>query len=200
MKREDEARLFRFTLRHSVFLASVIGLIVLFYAYVAPGLAPKQRCLVSPIRETMKALKIFALILIPMAAFAQPKPPEQPIPYSHKQHIANGLTCKDCHTVVQSSPDAGDEMAIPAASKCMTCHRTIKKDSPAIQKLAAYDRDKQPIPWVRIYKLPDFVFFSHQTHLKAGAQCEECHGQVAAARSAFPRSHPVDGHLCRLPS
>lgn len=40
MKREDEARLFRFTMRHSVLLASVIGLIVVFYAYVAPQLAP----------------------------------------------------------------------------------------------------------------------------------------------------------------
>jgi len=40
MKREDEALLFRFTLKHSVFLASVIGLIVLFYAYVAPFWAP----------------------------------------------------------------------------------------------------------------------------------------------------------------
>ncbi len=40
MKSEDEARLFRFTFRHSVFLASMIGLVVLFYAYVAPGLAP----------------------------------------------------------------------------------------------------------------------------------------------------------------
>ena len=38
MAPEEEARLFRFTLRHSVLLASVIGLIVLFYAYVAPGL------------------------------------------------------------------------------------------------------------------------------------------------------------------
>jgi L-lactate transport len=40
MPREDEARLFRFTMRHSVLLASVIGLIVMFYAYVAPQLAP----------------------------------------------------------------------------------------------------------------------------------------------------------------
>jgi lactate permease len=40
MKREDEARLFRFTLKHSIFLASVIGLLVMFYAYVAPGWAP----------------------------------------------------------------------------------------------------------------------------------------------------------------
>jgi lactate permease len=40
MVREDEAKLFRFTMRHSVLLASVIGLIVMFYAYVAPSLAP----------------------------------------------------------------------------------------------------------------------------------------------------------------
>jgi lactate permease len=40
MKRDDEARLFRFTFKHSVLLASVIGVVVLFYAYVAPGLAP----------------------------------------------------------------------------------------------------------------------------------------------------------------
>jgi lactate permease len=37
MPSSDEARLFRFTLKHSIFLASVLGLIVVFYAYVAPG-------------------------------------------------------------------------------------------------------------------------------------------------------------------
>jgi len=37
----EESRLFRFTLRHSVFLASVIGLVVLGYAYVFPQLAPR---------------------------------------------------------------------------------------------------------------------------------------------------------------
>jgi len=40
MEPEDESRLFRFTLRHSVFLACLIGLIVLFYAYVMPAWAP----------------------------------------------------------------------------------------------------------------------------------------------------------------
>ena len=40
MKREDEARLFRFTLKHSIFLASVIGLLTMFYAYVMPSWAP----------------------------------------------------------------------------------------------------------------------------------------------------------------
>jgi lactate permease len=34
----DESRLFRFTLRHSIFLASVIGVIAMVYTYAIPGL------------------------------------------------------------------------------------------------------------------------------------------------------------------
>ncbi len=40
MKPADEGRLFRFTLKHSVILALAIGMITLFYARVAPQLAP----------------------------------------------------------------------------------------------------------------------------------------------------------------
>jgi lactate permease len=40
MKREEEYRLFRFTLKHSVLLAGIIGLTVMFIAYVVPGWAP----------------------------------------------------------------------------------------------------------------------------------------------------------------
>lgn len=40
MPTSDESRLFRFTLKHSVFLAAVIGLVTLFYAYVMPQWAP----------------------------------------------------------------------------------------------------------------------------------------------------------------
>jgi len=40
MKPEDEALLFRFTLKHSILLVSLVGLIVMFYAYVAPSWAP----------------------------------------------------------------------------------------------------------------------------------------------------------------
>jgi lactate permease len=40
MKRSDESLLFRFSFKHSILLASVIGLVVVFYAYIAPGLAP----------------------------------------------------------------------------------------------------------------------------------------------------------------
>ena len=40
MKKEDESRLFRFTLKHSILLASLLGLIVVVYAYVLPQFAP----------------------------------------------------------------------------------------------------------------------------------------------------------------
>jgi hypothetical protein len=134
-------------------------------------------------RRSRGILKHSILILLAVPCFAQQKPdgPEQPIPYSHKQHLALGLTCKDCHTM----PAPGDAMGFPASSKCMACHQTVKKDSPAIQKLAAFDREKQPIPWVRIYRVADFVTFSHQAHLKAGAQCENCHGPVAQRDRMF---------------
>jgi lactate permease len=36
----EESRLFRYTFSHSVFLASAIGLVVVFYAYVVPAWAP----------------------------------------------------------------------------------------------------------------------------------------------------------------
>src|SRR6201987_6223826 len=94
-------------------------------------------------------------LLAVLSSFAQQemKGPEQPIPYSHKQHLALGLTCKDCHL----NPEPGNAMGFPPTSKCMTCHQTIKKDSPAVQKLASFDRSKQEVPWVRVYKVPDFV-------------------------------------------
>jgi L-lactate transport len=37
MPPSEEAKLFRFTLKHSIFLAGIVGLIVLAYAYVVPG-------------------------------------------------------------------------------------------------------------------------------------------------------------------
>jgi L-lactate permease len=38
----DEGKLFRFTMWHSVLLAGVVGMLALFYAYVAPGLMPQK--------------------------------------------------------------------------------------------------------------------------------------------------------------
>ena len=69
-------------------------------------------------------------------------------------------------------------MRYPAESFCMTCHQAIKVDSPYIQKLAAAAKEKKPIAWVRVYRLPAFVYFSHRVHAEAGAACETCHGPI----------------------
>ena len=122
------------------------------------------------------------LLLLAAAAAAElptpkymPPPPAQPIPYGHKQHLALGLQCKNCHTM----PDPGDYAGLPATETCMSCHNAVKKDSPAIQRLAEYHREGKPVPWARVYRIPDYVFFSHQEHVtKAKAACEACHGPV----------------------
>jgi hypothetical protein len=116
-----------------------------------------------------------------MTAWAQqftPKPPpEQPIAFSHKTHAAAAIKCLDCHAI--KAP--GDRAGYPGEATCMGCHLTIKKDSSAIRKLADFAKQRTPVPWVRVYKLPKTVYFSHETHHKqAGVDCAVCHGPVAA--------------------
>lgn len=106
-----------------------------------------------------------------------PPPPEQPLPYSHKQHLALGLTCALCH----SMPEPGQAATLPPTATCMTCHARVKTDSPAIQKLATAHTAGETIPWKRVYKVPDFVFFSHKVHATgtAAVGCDVCHGPVS---------------------
>ena len=120
-------------------------------------------------------MRLWVLPLLLVLGAALPVSADQPIAYSHKQHIALGLQCKDCHT----NSDPGEMMGFPATAKCMACHRTIKKDSVAIEKLAGFTSQNRPVPWVRIYQIPAYVSFSHRTHLETGATCAQCHGPVA---------------------
>jgi outer membrane protein assembly factor BamB len=98
----------------------------------------------------------------------------QPVLFSHRVHAERGITCQNCHTTAGRSARAG----IPDAAQCMTCHRTVQRDAPAIAAVRDHAQQRRPIPWLRVYKLPDFVFFSHERHVKAGTACAECHGPV----------------------
>jgi hypothetical protein len=100
--------------------------------------------------------------------------PEQPLPYSHKTHVGLGLPCQLCH----ANPAPGEQMTFPSTATCMSCHATVVADRPAIKKLAEYASSKQPIPWVRVYKVLPGVTWTHRKHLAAAAQCETCHGPV----------------------
>ncbi len=109
-------------------------------------------------------------------AAGSPRGPEQPVPFSHKEHAGTlKMPCEYCHTMSRS----GETLLIPRATFCMQCHQTIATDNPGVKKLAEYAKTDRTLPWVRIYQLPSFVSFSHKVHLQHGATCEECHGQVA---------------------
>ncbi len=76
-------------------------------------------------------------------------------------------------------PASGEVETIPKAKSCMACHQTIKADSSDIKYLKEYAESNRPVPWVRVYELPAFVYFSHKVHLDSGASCQTCHGPVA---------------------
>jgi len=60
----------------------------------------------------------------------------------------------------------------------MVCHAAIKRDSDAIKQLATISKDAQITPEKPLYKLPEFVYFSHARHSSANIGCEQCHGKV----------------------
>ncbi|MDD7885597.1 c-type cytochrome [Flavivirga sp. 57AJ16] len=127
--------------------------------------------------------------------------PVQPIHYSHRIHAGdNGIDCKYCHSSARVSKTSG----IPSLNVCMNCHKSIYEVAPEtlaegkkigvdynaeIQKLYAaagwddaeqkYTGNSQPVKWVRIHNLPDFVYFNHSQHVTvAGVECQTCHGPV----------------------
>jgi hypothetical protein len=102
--------------------------------------------------------------------------PVQPIAYTHKVHLANGMQCTDCHVGVDQGPDA----RIPSVNFCMTCHQVIAKDKPEIKKLAAYRDRGEDIPWQRVYGFEPsaHVKFNHAPHIRAGVDCKVCHGDM----------------------
>jgi hypothetical protein len=109
---------------------------------------------------------------------------QQPIQYSHKQHIALGLKCLDCH----SGADTSAAATIPSLNKCMLCHAKLAADKPEIRKLAAYAAKKQEVPWQRVYGfLPEaLVKFQHAPHFRAHVDCARCHGDMTQAATAEP--------------
>ena len=108
--------------------------------------------------------------------FGSRQQPVQPIAYTHKVHLANGMQCTDCHVGVDRGPDA----RIPSVNFCMTCHQVIATDKPEIKKLAAYRARGEDIPWQRVYGfLPSaHVKFNHAPHIRAGVECAQCHGDM----------------------
>jgi len=116
----------------------------------------------------------------------------QPLPFSHKLHTQFIQECQDCHQIASD----GWTMKYPPEGKCMICHATIKTDSPHIKKLAEFAAQRKPVPWVQVYQVPDYVYFSHRTHVVKGKlDCTNCHGPVRE-REVIVKEKPTTMAAC----
>jgi hypothetical protein len=131
---------------------------------------------------TVTSIIIIWILAVNAIAFGRAKgyAPAQPIKFSHAVHAGQNKTdCNYCHYTARISKTAG----IPSGSICYNCHFLVRNGTRSgateIAKILAHLDEKKPVEWVRIYKLPDFVFFSHEQHVSAGQiNCEACHGNV----------------------
>jgi NAD-dependent SIR2 family protein deacetylase len=97
------------------------------------------------------------------------------VPFSHQLHNSSlGIDCRYCHVSVNQSSFAN----IPATETCMTCHSQIATNSPRLALVRESYATGQPIEWVKVHKVPDFVYFNHAIHVTKGVGCSNCHGQV----------------------
>jgi predicted CXXCH cytochrome family protein len=104
--------------------------------------------------------------------------PQQPIYFSHRIHAGvKQINCRFCHPYVDRSTRAG----LPPMEKCFYCHKYIIPQHPQLVKELKHFEEKDPVRWVRIFFVPDYVKFRHEPHISwAKIDCSRCHGDVAA--------------------
>jgi len=153
-----------------------------FAAYLgeaqARDIAAFVRTLAEPKFEPDKAR---ALVTVPGA-------PKQPIFFSHLIHAGSfKIDCQYCHADARRSEYAG----LPSVERCVGCHKIIGvQDNPEIQKIHDYARRGQSIPWVRVFKVPEFTYFPHKAHIAANLPCQGCHGPIEQMRVVGARTGP----------
>jgi len=108
--------------------------------------------------------------------------PVQPVPYSHALHVDKlGLDCRYCHSNVEKSGVAN----LPTAQTCMNCHSQVKTDSPLLAPVRAAYQSGEPIHWVRVHQVPDYVYFNHSVHVNRGVSCYSCHGPINQMETVY---------------
>ena len=107
---------------------------------------------------------------------------QQPIAFSHKIHAGdNAIPCQYCHIYARRSASSG----VPPVEICAGCHKLVGTQLDEVQKVMKFWNDQQPIPWVKIHDVPDFVHYPHFKHINAknetfpdGVACQTCHGPI----------------------
>lgn len=111
----------------------------------------------------------------------------QPIRFNHSKHVEDlGLPCTTCHLYAET----GTRATIPNLEVCKMCHSTPLTDSAEEARLVEYIQAGEPIPWRKVYWVPEHVYFSHRRHTSvAEIACETCHGAIGEMSS--PVSSPA---------
>ena len=114
--------------------------------------------------------------------------PRQPILFSHLIHAGSfQIDCQYCHADARRSEYAG----LPSVERCLGCHKVIgAQDNPEIAKIQQYAGRGESIPWVRIFKVPEFTHFPHKPHVRAGVACQSCHGPIEQMRVVGAHTGP----------
>ena len=134
-----------------------------------------------PIKVVVAVILIKTAVIAGFTYYATPKytrvgyAPTQPVAFSHALHSGQlEIDCRYCHTNV----DRSEHSNVPATEVCMSCHSMVRKDDPILAPVRESYASGEPIPWVRIHKTPDYVYFNHAVHVNRGISCVECHGRV----------------------
>ncbi|MBL6829064.1 MAG: cytochrome c3 family protein [Puniceicoccaceae bacterium] len=134
-----------------------------------------------PIKVIVAIILIKTAVVLGVTYYATPKytrvgyEPTQPVAFSHALHSGQlEIDCRYCHTFV----DRAAHSNVPTTQVCMTCHSMVRKNDPILAPIRDSYESGEPIPWVRIHKTPDYVYFNHAVHVNRGISCMECHGSV----------------------
>ena len=60
----------------------------------------------------------------------------------------------------------------------MNCHSQIWTNARCSSRCARASGTNEPIRWIKVHDLPDFVYFNHSIHVAKGVGCVTCHGRV----------------------
>ena len=144
--------------------------------------------IVAPV---VAVLVTFALWESPYATY-QYISRNQPVPFSHEHHAGRlGIDCRYCHTDVEQAAFAG----MPPTHTCMTCHSEIWTTAAVLQPVRESLAQNHPLHWIRVNRVPDFVFFDHSIHVLKGFGCTTCHGPVGAMPITY-RAEPLTMGWC----
>jgi hypothetical protein len=109
------------------------------------------------------------------AFYAAARGPDQPLPFNHRFHSGElQIDCLYCHT----GTDVSQTGVMPPLEICMGCHRVAGSGLEPIEALRGMWDAGAVVEWDWVYKLPEFVQFNHEPHLRNAVECEECHGPV----------------------